>query len=181
MDNIAGGIGLAVILILYFSVGVFAVIGSAVFTGRYLPVRWEQAFYAGFLMAIAGFYLAFTAYFGETSAWPLESGAVALFCLFGLLGLRWLPLLMLGYVLHGLWDLVHEIRVYTGLEVVDASLMTAVPLAYGVFCATFDMGICVYFWKRRVAWQEARVIDRLNASAARFAANAELRRAQGKL
>ena len=31
-------------------------------------------------------------------------------------------------------------------------LLTAVPLAYGVFCAAFDVFIAVYAWKRRGEW-----------------------------
>lgn len=155
MNDIGVTIGFAVILILYASVGVFAVIGSAVVTRKLFPPRWEQVFYAGFLMAIAAFYLAFTAYFQAQAAWPLESAAVLAFCAMGLVGLRWGEALMLGYVLHGLWDLLHELQAHGGASVFEPGQATAIPLAYGVFCATFDVGIAIYFYLRQDEWRAA--------------------------
>ena len=181
MGDSAGAIGFAVILTIYASVGVFAVVGSAALTKKYLPARWEQPFYAVFLMAIAGFYLAFAAYFQEADAWRTEGIAVAVFCVMAALGWRWMPVLIVGYVLHGLWDFAHELHAHGGASFFEAGQVTAIPLAYGVFCATYDIGVSVYFWMRRVAWQEARVIAKMNATAEAFAANTRRRQAQGRL
>jgi hypothetical protein len=33
--------------------------------------------------------------------------------------------------------------------------LTAIPLAYGVFCAAFDVSIAGYFYTRRAEWDAA--------------------------
>lgn len=155
-DDTASHIGFMVILMLYASVGVFAVIGSAVLTRKLFPPKWEQVFYAGFLMAIAAFYLAFAAYFGATSdAWQMEVAAVMVFSGIALLGLRLPVALMLGYVLHGGWDLLHELQAHGAASGLAVGRGTQIPLAYGVFCATFDLGIAIYFYLRRAEWNAA--------------------------
>jgi hypothetical protein len=55
-----------------------------------------------FLIIIASFYLAFTAYFGAATAWPLEATVAAAFVAAGLLGVRLPFVLIIGYSLHGL-------------------------------------------------------------------------------
>jgi hypothetical protein len=57
----------------------------------------------------AGFYLAFTAYLGDEGAWCFESVGVIAFAVLGLLGVPVPVALIIGYVLHGFWDLLHEI------------------------------------------------------------------------
>lgn len=156
MSDIASSIGFIVILMIYASVGVFAVIGSAVLTRKLLAPKWEQVFYAGFLMAIAGFYLAFTAYFGAADAWHMEMTAVLVFCGIAVVGLRFSVALMLGYVLHGGWDLLHELQAHGAASIFEPGQATDIPLAYGVFCATFDVGIAIYFYLRRAEWRAAR-------------------------
>ena len=156
MSDTAGStIGFIVILMLYASVGVFAVVGSAVVTRKLFAPKWEQVFYAGFLVAIAAFYLAFTAYFAAKDAWQLETTAVFVFCAFALVGLRWSFALMLGYILHGGWDLLHELQAHGAASVFGPGQATAIPLAYGVFCAVFDLGIAIYFYTRRMEWKAA--------------------------
>lgn len=147
---------LIVIMVLYVSIGVLAVIGSITVTKALLPPRIEQAFYAVFLIAIAGFYLAFTSYFGEDAAWPLEQRAVLAFSVLGLIGLRLPAALIIGYPLHGLWDLLHELQAHGGPASFAPGQSTAIPLAYGAFCATFDFGIAAYFVWRRGSWNAAR-------------------------
>jgi hypothetical protein len=100
--------------------------------------------FALFFIAIAGFYLAFTAYFGDQGAWRLETGAVILFAVFGILGLRLPVALIIGYSLHGVWDVVHEIHAHCGVSPAGAQEMTELPLAYGAFCAAFDLCIVTY-------------------------------------
>lgn len=148
--------GFLVILMIYASVGVFAVIGSAVVTRKLFSPKGEQIFYAGFLMAIAAFYLAFAAYFGAApDAWHTETRAVLVFCGFALIGLRLPSALMLGYLLHGAWDLLHELQAHGAASAFAPGQSTEIPLAYGVFCATFDVGIAVYFYLRRKDWARA--------------------------
>jgi hypothetical protein len=104
---------------------------------------------------IAAFYLAFTAYFGVATAWRLETAVVAAFAVIGLLGAR-LPLaLIVGYSLHGLWDLLHELQAHGGYFAFESGQLTAIPLAYGVFCVAFDFSVAAYFYARRAEWSTA--------------------------
>src|SRR5947207_7386596 len=77
---------LSVIIVLYVCVGILAAAGSIFIAQQLFSAKAEQIFFALFLVAIAAFYLAFTAYFGDQRAWRLESGAVIEFGVFGLLG-----------------------------------------------------------------------------------------------
>jgi hypothetical protein len=75
----------------------------------------EQIFFGVLLIPIAGFYLGFTAYFGDKDAWQLEATAVAVFARFGLVKGRVPFALIIGYVLHGLWDAVQSSTLLAGL------------------------------------------------------------------
>ena len=146
---------LSVIIFLYVSVGVLAAAGSIFISQKLFSARGEQIFFALFFIAIAGFYLAFTAYFENPEAWRLEIGAVGVFTAFGILGLRFPVALIVGYSLHGIWDVVHEIHAFAGVSPFEAGKMTELPLAYGVFCAAFDWCVAVYFCTRRRDWNRA--------------------------
>jgi hypothetical protein len=63
--------------------------------------------------------------------------------------------LIIGYLLHGLWDVLHEIHAHGGGGLFGAQQVTEVPLAYGVFCATYDWCMAVYFYTRRGQWSAA--------------------------
>lgn len=151
----ASVVGFVVIVVLYASVGVFAAIGSAVVSQKLFGPRAEQLFYAGFFVAIAAFYLAFTAYFRADAAWRLETYAVLSFTGLAVIGARVPMALIIGYPLHGLWDGLHELQAHGGWSAFEPGQSTDVPLAYGVFCATFDFCIAGYFWTRRKAWSAA--------------------------
>jgi hypothetical protein len=69
----------------------------------------EHIFFGLLLVLIAAMYLAFVAYFGDYSTRRPEAWAAAVFAVLGIAGLRWPALLVLGYALHGGWDLAHEI------------------------------------------------------------------------
>jgi hypothetical protein len=145
-------IGFAVIIILYAVIGLLAAAGSVVVSQKLLPGRSEQIFYGVFLTAIAGFYLAFAAHFGDASSLDTELFAVASFSLLGILGTRYAAVLILGYLLHGIWDALHELSAHTGYSVLRSEQFTEIPLAYGVFCAVYDFAISVYFVRRRRSW-----------------------------
>ncbi|HEX2597723.1 MAG TPA: hypothetical protein VHL05_03065, partial [Terriglobales bacterium] len=72
-------LGFIVILILYAVIGLLAAAGSMLTVPRLLGSRSEQIFYAVALIMVAGFYLAFTAYFGVATAWRIETPAVVVF------------------------------------------------------------------------------------------------------
>src|SRR5689334_4766134 len=99
-------------------------------------------------------YLTFVGYYGDGSTLRLELYAIAGFVVLALLGLRVLPLLVLGYVLHGAWDLVHEVSMRVGSAAGDARQFSDIPLAYGAFCAAYDWLVAGYFVTRREAWRQ---------------------------
>lgn len=143
-------IGFVVIVILYLVIGLMAAAGTIFIVRKVLERKAEQIFYAMFLIMIASFYLAFAAYFGVTTAWPVETAAVVVFVAIALSGAR-LPLaLVLGYSLHGLWDLLHELQTHVSL--VDLRQLTRTPLAYGFCCAAIDFCLAGYFYARREEW-----------------------------
>jgi hypothetical protein len=148
MSVTSSTVGFGVIVALYAVIGLLAAAGSAAVSRRLFTRRSEQLFYGLFLTPIAGFYLAFTAYFGEVEPWRTELCAVAIFAAVGLIGARYAPALILGYVLHGLWDALHELSAHAGAGFVDPDQLTAIPLAYGVFCLTYDVAVSVYFARR---------------------------------
>ena len=151
---------LAIIMILYASAGILAAVGSMYLSHRFVPVRFEATLYGVFLIVIAVFYLAFTSYFVDELAWRLETTAVVVFAVLGCLGIRLPILLIAGYALHGAWDLLHEIHQHSGTNVFAGRQATQVPLAYGAFCATFDLAVAAYLVYRRkewlVAWSSSR-------------------------
>ena len=149
-----GYVGFLVIVVLYAVIGLLAAAGAIVTVRKILAPRWEQVFYGLFLIAIAAFYLAFAAYFGAEKALRAEIVAVIIFAAIGLFGTRLPVALIIGYPLHGLWDLAHELQAQ-GFSAFGPGQLTAIPLAYGVFCAAFDFCMAGYFHKRRLEWDAA--------------------------
>lgn len=145
---------LSVIIALYISIGLMSAAGSIAISQKVFSTKAEQIFFGLFLVPIAGFYVAFTAHFGNAGAWRLEAGAVAIFAVLGVLGSRVSVVLMLGYVLHGLWDLLHELHAHAGVAF-DTVPGTEIPLAYGAFCATYDWCMAAYFYTRCRQWRAA--------------------------
>jgi hypothetical protein len=145
---------LSVIIALYISIGLMSAAGSVAISKKVFSAKAEQIFFGLLLVPVAGFYLAFTAYFGNAGAWRLEAGAVAVFAVLGVLGSRVSVVLMFGYVLHGLWDLLHELHAHAGMDF-GTRTWTEIPLAYGAFCATYDWCMAAYFYTRRRQWSAA--------------------------
>jgi hypothetical protein len=147
---------LTIVVLLYISIGLMSAAGSVYLSQKLLPTKWEAPFFALFLIPIAGFYLAFTSYFGDDAAWRLESTAVAGFAVLGLLGARLPAFLIVGYLMHGAWDLLHEIQAHLDVESFGGRASTKIPLAYGAFCGTYDWVMAAYFYSRRALWAAAR-------------------------
>jgi hypothetical protein len=145
-------LGFVVIVILYAAIGLMAAAGAIFIARKILAPKAEQIFYAVFLMVIAGFYMAFAAYFGVATAWRLETAIVLAFVAIGLPGARLPFALVVGYSLHGLWDLLHELQAHGVYSFFEPGRLTPVPLAYGVFCAAFDFCMAAYFCARRAEW-----------------------------
>ncbi len=155
MEPTSSAIGLIVIVALYISIGAMSAAGSVYLSKSIFSAKVEQIFFGLFLIPIAGFYLAFTAHFGDKDAWQLEAMAVAVFAVFGLVGVRVPFALIVGYLLHGLWDAVHEFNAHAGGSLLGPRQTTSVPLAYGFFCATYDFLMATYFYTRRNHWRAA--------------------------
>ena len=147
-------LGFLVIVVLYAVIGLLAATGAISITRKIGP-KAEQVLYGLFLVIIAAFYLAFVAYFGNAATWRVEMVAVVLFALIGLFGVRLPIAVVIGYALHGAWDLVHELQAQGAISTYYLGPLTAVPLAYGVFCAALDVCIAAYAFKRRDEWNVA--------------------------
>ena len=76
MQSTSSAIGLIVIVALYVTIGVMSAAGSVYIAKSIFNPKAEQIFFGLFLIPIAGFYLAFTAHFGDKDAWRLEAPAV---------------------------------------------------------------------------------------------------------
>lgn len=148
-------LGFVVIVILYAVVGVMAARGTICIFRKIFTPRSEQIFYAMFLIMVAALYLAFVAYFGAGTAWRLETTVVVAFSAIALLGVRLPFALIAGYSMHGLWDLLHELQAHGGHSGFELGQLTAIPLAYGFFCAAFDFCMAAYFYARRAEWSAA--------------------------
>ena len=147
-------LGFLVIVVLYATIGLLAAAGAISITRKIGP-KAEQVLYGLFLVIIAALYLAFVAYFGKATAWRVETAVVVFFALVGLFGVRLPIALVIGYALHGAWDLVHELQAQGAISTYYLGPLTAVPLAYGVFCAALDVCIAAYAFKRRDEWSAA--------------------------
>jgi len=152
-------LGFAVIAVLYIVIGIMAARGTICIFRKIFTPKSEQIFYAVFLILVAALYLAFVAYFGVATAWQLEAAVVGAFIVIALLGVRLPFALIAGYSLHGLWDLLHELQLHGVYSAFKTGQATAIPLAYGFFCAAFDFYVAAYFFRRRVecstAWKAA--------------------------
>ena len=155
MEPTSSAIGLIVIVALYITIGVMSAAGSVYISRSIFSAKVEQIFFGLFLIPIAGFYLAFAAYFGDKDAWQLEATAVVVFAVFGLVGVRVPFALIVGYLLHGVWDGIHEFNALAGGSLLSPRQTTSVPLAYGFFCATYDFLMATYFYTRRKHWRAA--------------------------
>jgi hypothetical protein len=148
-------VALAIIMLWYVSIGALAATGSMYLSHRFVPANHEATLYGLFLIAIAAFYLACTSYYGDAAAWGLEAVAALAFAVMGCLGARVPVVLMAGYALHGVWDLLHELHAHLQVDAFGGREATRIPLGYGAFCATFDWAMVVYFGYRRRHWVAA--------------------------
>ena len=142
-------IGGLVVGLLYLVIGLLSAIGSILIVRRIFQGRWEQIFWASFLVVIA-------AYFGASPhAWQTEVVGVAVFLVCAVCGLFFRPAIAVGYVMHGLWDLSHSL---SGSSLAGLSI-TDIPLGYGIFCATYDFVVAGYLIRSDTAWHESGKFD----------------------
>ena len=145
---------LSLIFAWYVGIGLLCTAGVIALAGKHLSPKAQQVFFGLVLVPVAAMYLVFTAFFHAEDAWRLESLAVIAFVILGAVGTRVTAALVVGYAVHGAWDLVHELQAHAGLDA-GMGRGTDIPLAYGAFCATFDWAVAAYFYTRRHAWSAA--------------------------
>jgi hypothetical protein len=149
-------IGGLVVALLYVLIGLLMAIGSIVVFRRIFQGRWEQIFWASWLVVIAALYLSFAAYFGaSTHAWQTEAVGVAVFLVCAVSGLFSRSAIAVGLVMHGLWDLAHSL---SGSSLAGLSI-TDIPLGYGLLCLTYDYTIAYYLIVSDTAWHELGKLD----------------------
>ncbi len=151
-------VGGAIVFVIYVIVGLLAASGSILVFQRVFLGKWEQMFWASFLVIIAAFYLSFAAYYGASlHAWQTEMIGVVIFLGIAFGGLFSRPAIALGYWAHGVWDLSHSLMgaSFAGL------IMTDIPVGYGVFCASFDFTVVYYVMTSTTGWHEEGKFDPL--------------------
>ena len=149
-------IGGLVVALLYVVIGLLSAIGSILIFRRIFQGRWEQIFWAAFLVVIAAFYLSFAAYFGaSTRAWQTEVVGVAIFLVCAVGGMFFRSAIAVGYVMHGLWDLSHCL---SGTSLAGLSV-SEIPLGYGIFCSTYDFTVACYLMISDTAWHKPGRVD----------------------
>jgi hypothetical protein len=148
-------LALVTIVVLYGGIGIMAAKGTIGVFHKILRPKSEQFFYAIVLIPIAALYLAFVAYFDAATAWRLEIAVVLTFVVIALLGIRLPVALIIGYSLHGVWDLLHELQAHGAWSAFEPGQLSAIPLAYGVFCSVYDFYMAGYFYKQRAEWSAA--------------------------
>ena len=146
-----------IVAVLYAVIGLLSAVGSIVILRQIFQGRWEQIFWASFLFVIAAFYLSFAAYFQvSTNAWKTELIAVIVFFVCAMVGLFFRPLIALGYVMHGIWDLSHCLSA----PLLAGLALTEIPLGYGVFCLVYDLTVASYVMKNSSnTWNEPGRFD----------------------
>src|SRR6266700_1863609 len=149
-------IGGLVVVLLYLVIGLLSAIGTILIVRRIVQGRWEQIFWASFLVVIAAFYLSFAAYFGASPhAWQTEVVGIAVFLVCAVCGLFSRSAIAVGYVMHGVWDLFHCL---SGSSLAGLSI-TEIPLGYGIFCSTYDFTVACYLMISDTAWHEPGKFD----------------------
>ena len=149
-------IGGLIVVVLYAVIGVLGAIGSILVFRRIFQGRWEQIFWACFLVLIAAFYLSFAAYFeASPRAWKTEVIGVTVFLICAVAGLFSRSAIAVGYVVHGIWDLSHCL---SGSSLAGLSI-TDIPLGYGIFCSTYDFVVAGYLMVGDTAWHAPGKFD----------------------
>jgi hypothetical protein len=132
---------------------IIAIPGTIIPVRRFLSLRSEKIFFSLTLIPIAMFYIGFSYYYGELSALHAEIVGLIVFTVLALLSqfmASWV--LVVAYVAHGAWDVLHEVFV---ASIGGAIPWTEVPAGYAAFCLAYDLIIAVYVYKRMHLWDEA--------------------------
>jgi hypothetical protein len=133
---------------------IIAIPGTIMPVRKFLSLRSEKTFFSLTLIPIALFYIGFSYYYGDLSALHAEIVGVIVFTVLALLAQfmsSWI--LVVAYVAHGAWDVLHEVYIASIGGVIP---WTEVPAGYAAFCLAYDLIIAVYVYKRMRLWDKAR-------------------------
>ena len=129
---------------------IVAIPGTILPTRKFLSAKNERTFYSLSLFPIALVYIGFAYYYGNLAALYAEIVGVMIFMFFALLGqLLASKILVIGYIAHTVWDLMHEVFV-AGIG--DQVPWTEVPAGYAAFCLSYDLIIAFYIYQRASLW-----------------------------
>lgn len=107
----------------------------------------ERVFYPAVAIAVASYYLAFSAGDGRAKVWIAETAIAAVFIVAAVMGFKrspWIAVLALGA--HGVMDFFHGHLVHNA----------GVPASWPGFCMTFDVTAAVLVgWNMRVRARRA--------------------------
>jgi len=129
---------------------IIAIPGTIMPVRKFLGLRGEKIFFSLTLIPIALFYIGFSYYYGNLPALHAEIVGVIIFTVLALLAqfmASWI--LIYAYVLHGIWDVLHEVFV---ASIGGAIPWTEVPAGYAAFCLAYDLIIAAYVYKRVRLW-----------------------------
>jgi len=129
---------------------VIAIPGTIMPVRKFLGPRGEKRFFTLTLIPIALFYIGFGYYYGDLTALHAEIVGVIIFTVLAILAqfmASWI--LVYAYVVHGLWDVLHEVFV---ASVGGAIPWTQVPAGYAAFCLAYDLIVAVYIYRRLHLW-----------------------------
>ncbi len=140
--------------IIGFVVGIIiAIPGTIMPVRKFLSLRGEKIFFSLTLIPIALFYIGFSYYYGDLSALHAEIVGLIIFTVLALLAqfmASWI--LVVAYVAHGVWDVLHEVYVASIGGVIP---WTEVPAGYATFCLAYDLIIAAYVYQRMRLWNPA--------------------------
>jgi hypothetical protein len=122
-------------------------------TSKFLSPRAQLTFFSISLIPIALFYIGFCWYFEEPQALKAEVIGVigfSVLALWSYFSATWI--LIWAYLLHAVWDLVHELP----LGALESINWSSVPPGYAAFCLVYDVIIAIYVFRRLDAWNQAR-------------------------
>lgn len=132
---------------------IIAIPGTIMPVRKFLGLRGEKIFFSLTMIPIALFYIGFSYYYGDLSALHAEIVGLIIFTVLALLAqfmASWI--LVVAYVAHGVWDLLHEVYVASIGGVIP---WTEVPAGYAAFCLAYDLIIAAYVYKRMGLWDQA--------------------------
>ena len=131
---------------------VIAIPGTIIPVRKFLSLRGEKIFFSLTLIPIALVYIGFSYYYGDLSALHAEMVGLIIFAVLALLAqfmASWI--LVVAYVAHAAWDVLHEVFVASIGGVIP---WTEVPAGYAAFCLAYDLIIAVYVFRRMREWDD---------------------------